>query len=63
MLREVAKETGATVSQGVLAWQTGAELPVLPLAGAPSVAQLEENLAAIDLELTAVQRARLDAAH
>jgi aryl-alcohol dehydrogenase-like predicted oxidoreductase len=27
------------------------------------VAQLEENLAAVDLALTAVQRARLDAAH
>jgi aryl-alcohol dehydrogenase-like predicted oxidoreductase len=28
-----------------------------------SVAQLEENLAAVDLELTPDQRARLDAAH
>ncbi|MDT9694975.1 aldo/keto reductase [Streptomyces sp. P17] len=62
-LREVAREADATVNQVVLAWQIGAELPVIPLAGASSVAQLEENLAAVDLELTGEQRARLDAAH
>ncbi|MFG2555470.1 aldo/keto reductase [Streptomyces sp. NPDC048581] len=62
-LREVARETGATVNQVVLAWQIGGELPIVPLAGASSVAQLEENLAAVDLELTPEQRARLDAAH
>ncbi|MGW3814383.1 aldo/keto reductase [Streptomyces sp. NPDC005046] len=63
VLQEVAKETGATMNQVVLAWQIGGELPVIPLAGASSVAQLEENLAAVDLELTPDQRARLDAAH
>jgi aryl-alcohol dehydrogenase-like predicted oxidoreductase len=62
-LRDVARETGATVNQVVLAWQIGGELPVVPLAGVSSVAQLEENLAAVDLELTADQRARLDGAH
>ncbi len=63
VLREVAREADATVNQVVLAWQIGGELPVIPLAGASSVAQLEENLAAVDLELTGEQRARLDAAH
>jgi aryl-alcohol dehydrogenase-like predicted oxidoreductase len=63
VLREVAKETGAGVNQVVLAWQIGGALPVIPLAGASSVAQLEENLAAVDLVLTEDQRARLDAAH
>ncbi|MGW1958009.1 aldo/keto reductase [Streptomyces sp. NPDC001920] len=63
VLREVARETGATVNQVVLAWQIGAELPIVPLVGASSVAQLEESLAAVDLELSAEQRARLDAAH
>ncbi|MEU2062831.1 aldo/keto reductase [Streptomyces sp. NPDC013455] len=63
VLREVARETGATANQVVLAWQLGGDLPVIPLAGASSVAQLEENLAAVDLELTADQRSRLDAAH
>ncbi|MFF7159853.1 aldo/keto reductase [Streptomyces sp. NPDC008086] len=63
VLHEVARETGATVNQVVLAWQIGAEPPILPLVGASSVAQLEESLAAVDLEFTADQRARLDAAH
>ncbi|MGW0186020.1 aldo/keto reductase [Streptomyces sp. NPDC003362] len=63
VLREVARETGATVNQVVLAWQIGGRLPIVPLVGASSVAQLEENLAAVDLELTPDQRARLDAAH
>ena len=61
-LREVAKDAGATVNQVVLAWLIGAEVPVIPLVGASSVAQLDESLAAVDLELTAEQRARLNAA-
>ena len=35
---------------------------MIPLVGASSVVQLEESLAAVDLELTTEQRARLDAA-
>ncbi|QNP67093.1 aldo/keto reductase [Streptomyces genisteinicus] len=62
-LREVAAETGATANQVVLSWLIGGEVPVVPLVGVSSVAQLEENLAAVDLELTPAQRARLDGAH
>ncbi|WP_101790957.1 aldo/keto reductase [Nonomuraea indica] len=62
-LREVAQETGATVNQVVLAWLMGGEIQVIPLVGASSVEQLEESLAAVDLELTAEQRAKLDAAY
>ena len=62
-LRTVAEETGATVNQVVLAWLIGGEVPVVPLVGASSVAQLDESLAAVDLELTTEQRATLDAAH
>jgi aryl-alcohol dehydrogenase-like predicted oxidoreductase len=61
-LREVAKDAGATVNQVVLAWLIGGEVPMIPLVGASSTAQLDESLAAVDLELTAQQRARLDAA-
>ena len=61
-LREVAKDAGATVNQVVLAWLIGAEVPMIPLVGASSVAQLDESLAAVDLELTAEQRTRLGAA-
>ncbi|MGW0417736.1 aldo/keto reductase [Streptomyces sp. NPDC003015] len=62
-LAEVAKETGASVNQVVLSWQIGSDLPIVPLAGVSSLAQLEENLEAVDLELTGEQRARLDGAH
>jgi aryl-alcohol dehydrogenase-like predicted oxidoreductase len=61
-LAEVAKDAGATVNQVVLAWLIGAEVPMIPLVGASSVAQLDESLAAVDLELTTEQRTRLDAA-
>jgi len=61
-LRDVAKETGASVNQVVLAWLIGGEIPVVPLVGASSVAQLDESLAAVDLDLTPEQRARLDEA-
>ena len=61
-LEAVARETGATANQVVLAWLMGGELPVIPLVGASSVAQLEESLGAVDLELSASQRARLDQA-
>lgn len=62
-LRSVAAETGATPNQVVLAWLLGGEVPAIPLVGFSSVAQLEESLAAVELELTGEQRARLDAAH
>jgi aryl-alcohol dehydrogenase-like predicted oxidoreductase len=61
-LREVAEDAGATVNQVVLAWLIGAQVPVIPLVGASSVAQLDESLAAVDLELTTDQRMTLDAA-
>ena len=51
------------VNQVVLSWLMGGEIPVIPLVGASSVAQLEESLAAVDLELSAAQRERLDQAH
>ncbi|MFI7425386.1 aldo/keto reductase [Micromonospora sp. NPDC049836] len=62
-LHAVAAETGATPNQVVLAWLLGGEVPAIPLVGFSSVAQLEESLAAVELELTGEQRARLDAAH
>jgi aryl-alcohol dehydrogenase-like predicted oxidoreductase len=57
------KETGATANQVVLAWLIGGDLPVVPLVGASSVAQLDESLAAVDLQLSAEQRQLLDAAN
>ena len=62
VLTEVAQEVGATVNQVVLSWLIGGDVPVIPLVGASSVAQLDESLAAVDLELGPEQRTRLDAA-
>jgi aryl-alcohol dehydrogenase-like predicted oxidoreductase len=62
VLRDVAAAAGATVNQVVLAWLIGGDVPMIPLVGASSVAQLNESLAAVDLELAPGQRAALDAA-
>ncbi|HYJ71169.1 MAG TPA: aldo/keto reductase, partial [Actinomycetota bacterium] len=61
-LQQVASQTGATANQVVLAWLMGGDIPMLPLVGASSVAQLDESLASVELELTPDQRAALDAA-
>ena len=61
LLREVAAAHDATPSQVALAWLLG--LPqVVVIPGASSVAQLESNVAAADLQLTAAQQADLTAA-
>lgn len=63
VLREIVADTGATANQVVLSWLIGGDVPMIPLVSASSVAQLDESLAAVDLELTPEQRERLDAAH
>lgn len=61
LLREVAREIGATPNQVALAWLLGREVPVIPVAGPSSVAQLDEVLGAAELDLDPEIRARLDA--
>jgi aryl-alcohol dehydrogenase-like predicted oxidoreductase len=61
-LAAVARDTGATRNQVVLAWLMGDPLPTIPLVGASSLDQIQESLDAVDLELSADQRARLDEA-
>lgn len=61
LLHEVAREVGATPNQVALAWLLGREVPVIPVAGPSSVAQLEEVLGAAELDLDPEVRARLDA--
>lgn len=60
VLRAVAAEIGATPNQVALAWLLGGEVPVIPVFGASSVAQLDEALGAADLVLDDETRARLD---
>ncbi|GAA4608011.1 aldo/keto reductase [Actinoallomurus liliacearum] len=61
-LREVADKIGATVNQVVLAWLMGGDPPVIPVVGVSSVEQLDEALAAADLELDEELRRHLDIA-
>ncbi|MDD6791014.1 MAG: aldo/keto reductase [Thermobifida fusca] len=60
VLREVAAECDATPNQVVLAWLMGGDPAIIPLVGVSIVAQLDEALDAVDVELTAEQRSRLD---
>lgn len=62
VLREVADELGATPNQVVLAWLTGGDPVVVPIVGVSSVTQLDECLAAADLDLPTDLRKRLDEA-
>jgi aryl-alcohol dehydrogenase (NADP+) len=58
----VARETGASPSQVSLAWLADRPAVTSVILGARTVEQLEDNLGAADLDLTAAQRARLDEA-
>jgi aryl-alcohol dehydrogenase-like predicted oxidoreductase len=62
VLRAVAAETGAPVNQVILAWMMQSTPPVIPLIAASTEEQLDENLGALDLTLTADQMTRLNTA-
>ncbi|GLY22090.1 aldo/keto reductase [Micromonospora sp. NBRC 101691] len=59
----VASEVGATPTQVALAWLLNRSPVMLPIPGTARVDHLEENLAAEGVDLTPVQRARLDRLH
>jgi aryl-alcohol dehydrogenase-like predicted oxidoreductase len=62
-IREVADEAGCTPAQAAIAWLLDRHGPELvPIVGVRSAEQLEENLDALDVDLSDEQRARLDAA-
>lgn len=61
-LRAIAAEKGATVAQLALAWGLARGEDVVPLVGARRRDRLAESLGALDLELTADDLARIDAA-
>lgn len=61
-LAALAAEAACTPAQLALAWlRQRAAVPVLPIIGARSLAQLEDNLGATQLQLSAAQLAALDA--
>jgi aryl-alcohol dehydrogenase-like predicted oxidoreductase len=61
-LRAVAEEVGATVNQIVLAWMVQSDPPVIPLVAASTTEQMQENLGALEIELSADQMTRLNKA-
>lgn len=61
-LRRIAEEIGATPSQLALAWLLKRSPAMLPIPGTASVAHLEENLAAAEIELSDEQFEALSAA-
>jgi aryl-alcohol dehydrogenase-like predicted oxidoreductase len=60
-VEEVAREAGATPAQVALAWLLAQGEDIVPIPGTKSVSRLEENVAAVDLNLTSDQLGRLDA--
>ena len=60
VMREVAAAHGVSVAQVALAWLLAKPQVMSIIIGAKTLAQLEDNLAAADLALTAEELARLD---
>lgn len=56
----VADELGVTPSQVAIAWVREGEGNIIPLVGARTVAQLEENLGCLEVTLDAAHKERLD---
>jgi aryl-alcohol dehydrogenase-like predicted oxidoreductase len=61
VLVEVAAEVGASVQQVGIAWLLQHSAVMVPIPGTSSVGHLEQNVAALGVELTSDQVARLDA--
>ena len=62
-LREVADETGATTAQVALRWLVDQpDVSCVPIVGARTVDQLDENLGALDVDLSDDQFDRIDEA-
>lgn len=61
-LRQVAREKDATVNQIVLTWMLHSDPPVLPLIAASTTEQMDENLQALDIHLSAEDMQKLDQA-
>ena len=61
-LAQVSEETGRSMPQVALAWLRTREVPVIPIIGARRMAQLEDNLASVTVELSPEQTKKLDEA-
>ncbi len=61
VFEELAREKGATPSQMALAWNAAQPGITAPIIGPRTMEQLEENLAAAEVEITDSDRQRIDA--
>ncbi len=61
-VKSVSEQTGGSMAQVALAWLRHQTVPVIPIMGARKVSQLQDNLASLDLELSAEQLKSLDGA-
>src|SRR3989454_503347 len=61
-VKAVSEQVGRGMAQVALAWLRHRTVPVIPIIGARKVSQLQDNLASLDLELSAEQLKSLDGA-
>jgi len=61
-VKSVSEQTGRSMAQVALAWLLHQTVPIIPIIGARKVSQLQDNLASLDLELSAEQLESLDGA-
>jgi aryl-alcohol dehydrogenase-like predicted oxidoreductase len=59
-LNDVAAETGASLNQVILAWMLQGDPTIIPVMAASTPEQMDENLAALDLNLSNEQLSRLN---
>jgi aryl-alcohol dehydrogenase-like predicted oxidoreductase len=61
-VKTVTDQTGRSMAQVALAWLGSRPVPVIPIIGARKLSQVQDNLASIDLSLSAEQLKTLDEA-
>lgn len=62
VLKSVSNEIGATANHVVYAWMMQSQPPVIPLLAASTLEQMEENIGALDIELSAEDMVCLNSA-
>jgi aryl-alcohol dehydrogenase-like predicted oxidoreductase len=61
-VKSVSEQTGGSMAQVALAWLRHRTVPVIPIIGARKLAQLQDNLGGLDLQLSAEQMKCLEGA-
>ena len=59
-IESIAREKGVTPAQLAIAWVLSLGNDIVPIPGSKSIAHLEENIAAAEIELTSEELARID---